>query len=335
MDRHDRLLGALLGVALGDALGLPFEGLSPRRVARRFRGADRFRLLGRTGFVSDDTEQSALVAQALAASAGDDALCLRRFRRSMVGWLARLPFGIGGATLRACLRMLMGCRQPGVRSAGNGAAMRAGVLGVCLAADPDRRRSLGRAIARLTHTDDRAVDGALFVAELAALCASTDSRDRRSLVTTARTVVEAPEVSAAIDAALALADQPLGAAVERLGNTGFVVHSVGLCAYCFLRFGDDPSSGIEACIRAGGDTDTHAAIVGGWLGALYGARALPTPLVRRIHDGPFGPTHLEGLAAALVDGGPAPAWSWPRALLRNLALYPVVLAHGFARLVPW
>ncbi len=95
MDRRDRVLGALLGVALGDALGLPFEGLSLRRVARRFRGADRFRLVGRTGFVSDDSEQTALLAQAFAASGGDDDLCVRRFRQSMVGWLARLPFGIG------------------------------------------------------------------------------------------------------------------------------------------------------------------------------------------------------------------------------------------------
>lgn len=102
-----------------------------------------------------------------------------------------------------------------------------------------------------------------------------------------------------------------------------------------LRFGDDPMSGIEGCIRAGGDTDSHAAIVGGWLGALHGASALPMPLVRRIQDGPFGPSHLERLAAALVDGAPPPSWSWPHALLRNLALHPVVLAHGFARLVPW
>ena len=156
MDRHDRVLGALLGVALGDALGLPFEGLSRRRVGRRFPGADRFRLVGRTGFVSDDTEQTALLAQAIVASGGDDDLCVRRFRRSMLGWFARLPFGIGGATLRACLRMALGLRRPGVRSAGNGAAMRAGVIGVSLAAEPERRRALGRAIARLTHTDDRA-----------------------------------------------------------------------------------------------------------------------------------------------------------------------------------
>ncbi|MDH5490883.1 MAG: ADP-ribosylglycohydrolase family protein [Myxococcales bacterium] len=335
MDRQNRVLGALLGVALGDALGLPFEGLSTRRVARRFQSADRFRLVGRTGFVSDDTEQTALVAEALVGSSGDDDLCVRSFRRSMIGWLVRLPFGIGGATLRSCLRMMVGFRRPGVRSAGNGAAMRAGVIGVALATEPQRRRKLGRAIAMLTHTDERAIDGALYVAELASLCATSEPGERESLVLAARGVVRDRQVLAAIDGAIGVADEPLGTAVAHLGNTGFVIHSVGICTYCFVRFGDDPMSGIEGCITAGGDTDSHAAIVGGWLGALHGASSLPMPLIRRIQDGPFGPTHLERLAVALVEGAPLPGWSWPYALLRNLALYPVVLAHGFARLVPW
>ena len=335
MENRDRLLGALLGVALGDAAGLPFEGLSRARIARRFRGLDRFQLMGRTGFVSDDTEQTALVLQALVRGKEDDAECVRSFRRSMIGWFARLPFGIGGATLRSCVRMMLGFAHPGVSSAGNGAAMRAGVLGVCLSDAPDRRRRLGRALARLTHTDERAVDGALYVAELAALCARSDGRDRAKLVAAASDVAGDPEVRAAIDDALATVAQPLASAAERLGTSGFVVHSVGICTYCFLRFGDDLVSGIEGSIRAGGDTDTHAAIVGGWLGALHGTTAVPRSLVPRIHDGPFGPSHLEQLASAFARGTPAPPWSWTRALLRNLALFPVVLAHGFARLVPW
>lgn len=187
----------------------------------------------------------------------------------------------------------------------------------------------------LTHTDDRAIDGALYVGELAALCASSQSGDRASLVAAARDVVRDSEVLAAIDCAVSAAEEPLAGAVERLGNSGFVIHSVGICTYAFLHFGNDPLSGIEACIRAGGDTDTHAAIVGGWLGALHGAASLPKPLVQKIHDGPFGPSHLKALASAVVDGAGPPRWSWPHALVRNLALYPVVLAHGFARLVPW
>ena len=62
----ERYRGVLLGTAIGDALGLAAEGMSARAIARRFGAVERFHLLGRRGFVSDDTEQSALVAQSLA-----------------------------------------------------------------------------------------------------------------------------------------------------------------------------------------------------------------------------------------------------------------------------
>jgi hypothetical protein len=58
------------------------------------------------------------------------------------------------------------------------------------------------------------------------------------------------------------------------------------------------------------------------------------------HDGPFGPTHLRALANCLgevLDGRRCrvPRYSASAALARNLALYPVVLGHGFRRLVPF
>ena len=87
----DRIEATLLGTAYGDALGLPAEGMSAQAIAQRFGTLDRFRLLGHTGFVSDDTEQSALVAQALARHPGDLAAATRAFRRSRLGWFVRLP----------------------------------------------------------------------------------------------------------------------------------------------------------------------------------------------------------------------------------------------------
>lgn len=337
MPTRNAVAGTLLGIALGDALGLPYEGMSLKRVHRRFERGAGFRLFGRTGFVSDDTEQSALVAQALAVGGRDVALVRRSFRRSMVGWFARLPFGIGGATLRSCVRMLLGVERPGVRSAGNGAAMRAGVIGAHYAEDEAMRLEVGRALAALTHTDPRAIEAALYVAEVCAQAAVASANvEPAELVCRAAVVLEDPQLREAVDRALALADgrAPVEEVVAAVGHTGFVVHSVGLCTYCFARFGGEPMATIEAAILAGGDTDTHAAIVGGWVGALHGVGALPSDLLDRIENGPFGPTHLRGLATSLARGTPPPRWRWLHALLRNLALYPVVLTHGFARLVP-
>lgn len=119
-----------------------------------------------------------------------------------------------------------------------------------------------------------------------------------------------------------------------------MVHTVPLATFAFLRFGDQPLSALTEAISAGGDTDSIAAIVGGWVGALHGQSGLPKDLLDLINDGPFGPSHLRRLADNLMDvrGGRNPLvadYSVPLALLRNLALYPVVLAHGFRRLVSW
>jgi ADP-ribosyl-[dinitrogen reductase] hydrolase len=339
---EDRLIGTLLGTALGDALGLPAEGMSARAIRRRFGRIDRFRLLGRTGFVSDDTEQSALLAQSLARHPDDSERCVRAFRRAMLGWFCRLPWGIGWGTLRSCLKIAAGLSPSGVASAGNGAAMRAAILGAFFHDRAEARETFGRAIALVTHRDDRAIEGALYVAELAAACArSSDDPSREALQAKARRVVQHPLLASAIDLGreIALAGGDTKAAAESCETSGYVVHTVAFATFVFLRHGDDPMLALTEAIHAGGDTDSTAAIVGGWMGALYGAAALPADLVARIHDGPFGPSHLRALGSALArlhkgQHAPVPGYSKAGALIRNLVLCPVIIGHGFRRLLP-
>ena len=76
------------------------------------------------------------------------------------------------------------------------------------------------------------------------------------------------------------------------------------------------------------------------LGARFGSGALDPELVARIAGGPFGPAHLEALAGALArtrqgEHEDAPPYRATIALARNLALYPVVIAHGLRRLLPF
>lgn len=333
MINADRIAGILLGTALGDALGLACEGMSAPAIQRRFGRISRFHLLGRTGYVSDDTEQAALLAQAIIAARGDDAVLLRRFRRSMIGWVWRLPFGVGLSTLRACLRMSVGIQASGVFSAGNGAAMRAPILGG-LIADPTRRLSVGRAVAQLTHTDPMGVDGALYTAEVTAQLMA--GADPLNAVQQALAVVENTPIREAVLEAIRLADAgvDIHAAAESLGTTGFVVHTVGLATFGLLVAGDDVLEGLATIVHAGGDTDTTAAIVGAWLGARFGAAHLP-PLIESLAGGPFGRKHLLGLADAAAAERDPPRYSAAVAMLRNLALYPVILGHGFRRMLPF
>lgn len=337
-----RIRGLLLGTALGDALGLPGERMSAAAIAQRFGRLDRFRLLGQTGYVSDDTEQAALVAQSLIRFPHDPELCARAFRRSLLGWFLRLPWGAGMATLRACSRIALGLSRSGVPSAGNGAAMRAAVVGVFFHDRPEERHRFGRALAEVTHLDPRAIEGALFVAEVAAiLAAGPVGQLTPETVGPALQVVRDPAFRAAIEKARMLAEAGLAVneAASELGTSGFVVHSVSFATYCLLREGGDPATALITAVSAGGDTDSIGAILGGWLGALHGEAGLPHSLLHRIHDGPFGPTHLRALGSCLAqlrEGKrlPVPGYSPAAALARNLVLYPVIVAHGFRRLFP-
>jgi ADP-ribosyl-[dinitrogen reductase] hydrolase len=337
MSLQDRFEGVLLGTALGDALGLPAEGLSREEIGLRFGTMDRFRLVGRRGFVSDDTEQSALVATALARSGNwDDAV--RAFRRSLLGWFARLPFGVGLTTLRACLRIAFGMERSGVHGAGNGAAMRSAIIGAYFFDDARMRSVYARAFAEVTHTDPRAVDAAIFTSELSAL--SIGSPDRRTSFGAACKVVTDRALSAALERASSLAEEraDIARAAIEIGTSGYSLHSVPFATFVFLRFGHDPMLAIREAVLAGGDTDTNAAIVGAFMGALHGARALPADLIDELDDGPFGPTHLRNLAAALDAARSGTLRAVPfsalHALLRNIALFPVILIHGFSRILP-
>ncbi len=338
--REDRLAGVLVGTAVGDALGLPVENLPARRIARLFGRVTRYRFLGATGFVSDDTEQSAFVADSLIrAGAGDPDRGARAFAWRLRGWALRAPFGVGLATLRACAKLLLGFppARSGVRSAGNGAAMRSAILGAYFAGEPRWRAAWSEAIARVTHTDPRAVQGAGYVAALAAQAAQAPSDRPPDLLAAAQGVVEDASLLRAIEEAKGLAEAgaPTEEAAAALGVTGFVLHTVPFAAYVHARWGGDARRAMEEAVNAGGDADTIGAIVGALAGARHGLSGLPQDLVERLEDGPLGRRHLLALARALAAGSPArpPGYSALRLLARNLLLIPVILGHVGFRIV--
>ena len=151
------LVGSMLGTAVGDALGLACEGLSPRRQAKIYPSLERYGFLFGIGMISDDTEHTVMVAQALIVSGGDETRFARDFAWRLKGWLLALPAGIGMATGRAIIKLLLFIppKWSGVKSAGNGPAMRAAVLGVAWGDDPAKLASLNGISTRITHRDER------------------------------------------------------------------------------------------------------------------------------------------------------------------------------------
>ncbi|MGA2244913.1 MAG: ADP-ribosylglycohydrolase family protein [Verrucomicrobiota bacterium] len=135
LNRMDHFTGLLLGTAVGDALGLPAENLSADKIRRRWRGQWRMRLLFGRGMVSDDTEHTLMVAQALLAQPKDATAFQRTLAWKFRFWFIGLPGGVGLATAKACLKLWIGF-PPGksaVNSAGSGPAMRSAILGAYIA----------------------------------------------------------------------------------------------------------------------------------------------------------------------------------------------------------
>jgi ADP-ribosylglycohydrolase len=339
MTPAERGTGCLVGTALGDSLLLPSEGLSRARVARRFPGPVRQRLVCGHGLVSDDTEHAFLTAQALLA-AGDDA---DRFARALASrlrwWLLALPGGCGLATARALLRSWIGFPpgRSGVASAGNGPAMRAAIIGLRWAHDADRRQAFLRASTLLTHTDPRALHTAAAVAEAAAVVATGGSRE--ALWTAWRGIAADPTWQELV-ALLEEHDRraaPVDAVARALGCpeyvSGFALHSIPLALYAWLRHRQDPEGCLAALQTCGGDTDTMGAIAGALLGADLGAERFPIRWRKSLPEWPLSVAVLRRAGNALAEPSAAPvSWCWPLQPARNLVFLLVVLGHGFRRL---
>lgn len=339
MDREPNLYGCLLGVAIGDSLGLPFEGLSDRRIAKRLRSRPLHQtfLFGR-GMLSDDSEQSCLVIEAVRLSEGDPQLFQRRFARSLKVWFLALPAGIGLSTVKSCLRLLV-CVPPnlsGVRSAGNGAAMRAPVLGAIFPKGSQARRAFCDACSIVTHTDQRAIDGARVMAESVALSPEVvnGSLGRNELLDYLASQCDSSEWKVVLDKMRASGDpKAFARSIGSSGKvTGYVMQSVPVAIYIWLSEPQNPRSGIETAIRLGGDTDTVGAMLGALYGASLGPHAFPDEWRNRICDYPRSASYLERLTD--IKSPAVPKVCWPLCFIRNMLFLLVVLGHGLRRLLP-
>ena len=346
---QDQIIGCILGTAVGDAIGLPYEGLSRRRGQRLFGDPNRHRFLFGRGMVSDDTEHTCIVAQSLIAAHGDLTVFQRSLAWRLRFWLLRLPAGIGIATLRSIVRLWIGIspQRSGVFSAGNGPAMRAAILGIALA-DPQMIKDHVRVSSRITHTDPKAEFGALAVA----LAANMAGRE---------TPVSPNEYMERLYATLdnnasefldlignAVASVEIGQSTDDFadslglsaGVSGYIYHSVPVAIHAWLTNQHDYRTAIMSIIRCGGDTDSTAAIVGGIVGVSVGRAGIPDEWLKNLIEWPCSVSWMEQLGAQLATSMKTGSHTRPirlpvpGLLLRNLFFLVAVLYHGFRRLAP-
>lgn len=343
---QERFTGLMIGTAVGDSLGLPAEGMSRERIRRRWHGVWKQQLVFGHGMVSDDTEHMIFVAQALLAHPEDATAFQRCLAWKLRWWLLGLPAGIGLATLKAILRLWVGFspQHSGVKSAGNGPAMRSAIIGLYFADNPERRREFVRASTRLTHTDLRAEIAALAVAEVAAWTFSQGERKEcltrlSGLGSDVKWRGIVSRMKEALDGEKSVEAFADGLGQSR-GVSGYAYHSVPVAIYAWLRHPVDYRLALEAALNCGGDTDTVGAMVGALSGSEVGYAGVPQAWWERIREQPRSMRFLMALAGQLHDQresgktlGPV-SYFWPVVILRNVVFLVVVLAHGFRRLLP-
>lgn len=350
--RHGKaIVGCILGTAVGDALGLPYEGLGPRRGKKLLGQPDRHRLLFGRGMVSDDTEHTIFVVQSLVSSNLDPDQFERNLARSFRWWLAGVPAGVGFATLRAVFKLWLGFppHRSGVFSAGNGPAMRSPILGIVFGKDVDVLSDWVLRSTRITHSDPKAFFGALAIAlaaHLSALSQNVLPQRFVHIISTALSEYESKEFIELMDKAVASAqdNQSVGDFSKSIGSrngiSGYMYHTVPCVIQAWLRYQDDFAGGLQEILSAGGDTDTSGAILGAILGARVGEDGIPEEWRTHILEWPRTISWMKQMGhclAASLNGDPAeecPGYFWPGILVRNLAFLVIVLFHGLRRLAP-
>ena len=352
IDRKNRFVGVILGTAVGDSVGLPTEGISARRIRKMHSGELRQRLIFGRGMVSDDTEHTVFVAQSLIVHPHSTTRFTKRLAWCFRLWLASLPAGVGLSTGRAIIRLWIGFPpyRSGVRSAGNGAAMRAAPIGAYFWDKPNELRMFVSASTKMTHTDERAEIGALAVASMVA---NSIERQDDSPPTVAQLIDSLSDLgteNSEWQQIVELIGQSLSERISvrafaarlglKKGVTGYVFHTVPVAIFAWhAHYGsfEDTLSEVIAC---GGDTDTTGAIAGALAGAVSGASGIPTRWKNRLKDWPRSTEKLSTIGERLFESSQtgislAPVrYVWPAAILRNLVFLVIVLLHGFRRLFP-
>lgn len=340
---QNRLAGVLIGTAVGDALGLPSEGLSPERIRRRWKGELKYHFFLGRGMISDDTEHSLFVAQALLSHPAD----LTAFQRSLAWklrfWLLGIPAGIGLATLRSILKLWIGFppNSSGVFSAGNGPAMRTAILGAYFHDRPELLRAYVSACTRLTHTDTRAETGALAIAQVVAwdIQHPNNPIGALSLLTAESKDPEWTALLKKMDAAyhsgLSVSEFAFKLGLQK-GITGYIYHTVPVAIFAWLRHYGNFEAGVKAVIACGGDTDTVGAITGALLGTGVGVEGIPENWRDGIAEWPRSLALLQRVATSLAEqktsGVPTKPvhYFWPALIPRNIFFLFVVSLTAFA-----
>ena len=283
-DLAHKFRGALIGAAVGDALGARFEGagsVEPAELERLEQSPGPLRY-------TDDTHMTLGMAQSLVESRGfDGARMAALFAQNFTDEPWRV-YGPGpprvfrllkqGAPWDQAGRTLFG----GSGSFGNGAAMRVAPAALLAFRDIDRVASLARKTAIITHAHELGIEGAVVQACAVALALrqnpATDVREQPfldELDARAHSPIFQQKLHHTRWLLAAVGPTGRDEVVARLGRRIEAFESVPTAIYAFLRSPASFVNVVTYAISLGGDTDTIASMAGALAGAYLGVEAVP------------------------------------------------------------
>jgi ADP-ribosyl-[dinitrogen reductase] hydrolase len=300
-DLRERVVGCVLGLALGDALGAPFEFRRREEIPHPLPAFEFPWHSYPPGTTTDDTAMTRNLVRSLATKSYLDTIELADRH---VEWYRSQPAGIGNLTRRVleradrtgvlaelAARQVWDERGPEV-SGGNGSVMYCAPLGAFRAARPEFLYDEAPALSAITHWDERCRTACLAVT-----------------LATAALVRGAEPGTAVEDAVTAVVDREGGEELEYFvaqagrarridgPDMGFTLFTAGIGLQVAAE-APGFEEGLRRVVALGGDTDTNAAVTGALLGALHGHEALPSAWLEKLADRQAIDEEAEALATA-------------------------------------
>ena len=298
---RDRYRGALLGLAVGNTLGLPVESCSSSEIRRRYpKGVRDIAPTELELPWDDDLAQAVILAEAILEH---DTLRTDDLAARLIEWFESNGRGMGAQTRAVITALRQGLlpseaarlvwERDGGSPAGNGAVMRCAPAALRWRDDPVKLLQETEHSVLVTHHDPRCVWSAYAIN--LAVAAAVNGR-----------AISIAEIAGALERndvgphTLHAVRAVSGRGLEhlRLDGTaiGFTLKAMQVGLWC-LEHASDFEEPLVAVIQAGGDTDTNGAVAGAVLGALHGADAIPERWIAKIPRA----VHLVSLADRLLE----------------------------------
>ena len=301
---RERFLGCLLGLAVGDSLCAPYEGLTGDDIYFRFGTTDQL-VRNPDGDVlryTDDTQMMIGVAETLIACGkiDEEHLCerfaanydeTRGYGRGARLILEAIPHGAERRRQTAAMVFPGG-------SLGNGAAMRVAPVGLCFAHDHARLWKQASDSAIPTHVHPLGIEGAQILALAVGLAYQATRFDRKAFWSelSSRAVTEEFQWALRTASHLRRSDT-----ISVLGSTLHAHKSVVTAIACFARHPNDFEAAIATTLALGDDTDTLAAMAGALCGAFGGIQAIPSDRIAELEEDGKGRSYITHLAETLYE----------------------------------